>query len=320
MRGRFLLFALALFASGCSKPAPHDDTDRDDDGDAHRTTSTNRNEVDGASLDRALSAYRQATGRDLSMRDAVRRRTDCLTFTMKLEADDADALDRAFQQKLAEKGLRVEERSGLRTVTRDDKQPSPCPASASSAPLRARRPAIGPRSGGSGLIDEDILQRIDEVSPDHFRIEQAALDAIFEPSFDRFARSLRVVPNAANGKARGLRLYAIRSESVTAHLGLKNGDTVLSANGIALDAPDHVIEAYAKLKQAQRFDIELERRGEEVHIDIEVVPDGSIAKQPLPSAPSAASAPSASPATPGAAPALRRPTPVSPSPMRPGTP
>jgi membrane-associated protease RseP (regulator of RpoE activity) len=64
------------------------------------------------------------------------------------------------------------------------------------------------------------------------------------------ARSVRVIPDTRDGKPFGFRLFAIRADGPAALLGLRNDDVLVSINGLDIATPDHVLDAYGKLKTA----------------------------------------------------------------------
>jgi S1-C subfamily serine protease len=105
-----------------------------------------------------------------------------------------------------------------------------------------------------------VLAGFTTLDDTHYQITKAARDAIKANSAG-FARGARIVPAMKNGKPQGLKLYAIRPNSAFAHLGLANGDTVLTVNGIALDGADAALAAYTKLVDSKRLVVELVRRG-----------------------------------------------------------
>jgi hypothetical protein len=284
----FFCFALAL-AIGCSSRS-HDsrrDDDRDDD-DRHssRKSATSSSafhlELDGASLADALTAYRKATGRDLSMRDSLQKRLSCVTLTMSIEAESADDLDIAFAAKLGEKGLKIEDHLGIRQVARDYKQPSPC-GDPLDTHVRPRHPpaifsALPPPSAHSDA-DDDVLDGIVEVSETHFRMERHTLEALMGGSI--IQRGARFVSDPVGG----FRVYAIKKGSALSRLGIQNGDILRTINGFEFTNQDKALESYAKLKTANELDLEIERRSKPLHILIDVVPDGSLPRHPAPAKP-----------------------------------
>ena len=78
------------------------------------------------------------------------------------------------------------------------------------------------------------------------------------------ARSVHVMPAARDGKPFGFRLFAIKADGPVAKLGLRNDDVLVSMNGLDIATPDHVLDAYSKLKTASHLVLELVREGHEM--------------------------------------------------------
>ena len=74
--------------------------------------------------------------------------------------------------------------------------------------------------------------------------------------------SIRMVPHTEGGRPAGMRLYGIRRTSVAGALGFQNGDTILDVNGRSVATPDAALEAYSELRDADRLEVHLLRRGE----------------------------------------------------------
>lgn len=74
-------------------------------------------------------------------------------------------------------------------------------------------------------------------------------------------RSARIVPSIRSGQANGFKIYAIGSRSPLAALGLRNGDTIHSIDGMDIASPDRALEAYALLQDKSDFRIMLTRDG-----------------------------------------------------------
>ena len=75
-------------------------------------------------------------------------------------------------------------------------------------------------------------------------------------------RSARLVPAMREGKAQGLKLYAIRPNTFLALLGLQNGDTVKSVNGRDLTNGEEAMNLFKVLEREKKFTVAIERRGE----------------------------------------------------------
>ncbi|MGN6103917.1 MAG: type II secretion system protein GspC, partial [Kofleriaceae bacterium] len=54
--------------------------------------------------------------------------------------------------------------------------------------------------------------------------------------------------------------------SVYAKLGLTNGDTITSINGLELNSADAALSAYTKLRDASSLELDVTRRGKPVTI------------------------------------------------------
>lgn len=101
-------------------------------------------------------------------------------------------------------------------------------------------------------------------------VKRAAFDSAFT-SDGCLMRTVRVVPAFVDGKPLGFKLFGIRAGSVPERLGFRNGDVVKSVNGQPFDSPERALEAYSKLKEAKRLDLEIERHGatmkHTIHVD-----------------------------------------------------
>ncbi len=73
----------------------------------------------------------------------------------------------------------------------------------------------------------------------------------------------RLVPTIVNDEFVGLKLYAIRSESIYDVMGLKNGDTIHRVEGVSLASPDAFGHVRQKLRSGdlESISITLTRRG-----------------------------------------------------------
>jgi general secretion pathway protein C len=76
------------------------------------------------------------------------------------------------------------------------------------------------------------------------------------------ATKARIVPSFKNGVANGFKLFSIVPDSLYAKIGIQNGDVIRRINGYEMNSPDKELEIYQKLRDANRIEIELERRGE----------------------------------------------------------
>jgi general secretion pathway protein C len=84
------------------------------------------------------------------------------------------------------------------------------------------------------------------------------------------ATAARFVPSIKDGKANGFKLYAIRPNSIFAKIGLQNGDTIKSINGMDMSSPDKALEAYTKLRSASHLGVAVERHNETITLDYSI--------------------------------------------------
>jgi general secretion pathway protein C len=99
-----------------------------------------------------------------------------------------------------------------------------------------------------------------------FEVERAVVDRILESQEELF-KAVRIVPEQANGRVAGIRLYGIRPDGMLGALGLENGDRLDTINGFELSSPERALEVYARLRTADRLAIAIQRRGVPMNID-----------------------------------------------------
>ncbi|MBX3232081.1 MAG: general secretion pathway protein GspC [Labilithrix sp.] len=138
--------------------------------------------------------------------------------------------------------------------------PAPAPAASSSA-----APSTGARRGAPPL-SADMKSGIKQVSPTEFQIDRGILDKILENQAE-LMRQARVVPVQENGKVVGVRLNGIKSDALLGVLGMQNGDTLKTINGFDMGSPEKALEAYARLRTADKLTISLSRGGKDMNID-----------------------------------------------------
>ena len=116
-----------------------------------------------------------------------------------------------------------------------------------------------PRRGRSASPYSDQIRKVDATS---FEIDRALVKQLMlAPPSDVGAR---VRPVSADGKVAGFKVYAIRRQSLLAALGVKNGDIIEAVNGMELTTPDKLLEIYARLREADNFEVRVARAGNPV--------------------------------------------------------
>jgi hypothetical protein len=175
---------------------------------------------------------------------------------------------RLFVDAVESTGLTVAEKAGGFEVS-----PGPRWAHCTAG---ARPPGVLPSPPSPPSPDPDVdldavlAAGIRKIDATHYEIKRAALDAVLGDPM-AIARSARVVPSMKNGNMDGFKLFGIRPGTLSARLGLLNGDTLRAINGLALDEPDKALEVYTKLRTATALRLELERQGKPLTLSIQIV-------------------------------------------------
>ncbi|MDC0740248.1 type II secretion system protein GspC [Polyangium mundeleinium] len=143
------------------------------------------------------------------------------------------------------------------------------PKKIAAAPSASTTPdAPKPKGKGKG-VPKDIADKIHKVSENQFDIERSVVDQILENQAE-LMRSARIVPEKEGDKVVGIRLFGVRPESLLGTLGLENGDRLQSINGFEMSDPQKALEAYARLRTADKLQVSVNRRGKPMNIDFNI--------------------------------------------------
>jgi general secretion pathway protein C len=140
-------------------------------------------------------------------------------------------------------------------------EPSPAPA-----PISSSSPSP---SRGAKALDPSIAKGIQKVSPTEYNIDRGVVDKILENQAD-LMRQARIVPEQENGRVVGIRLFGIRQDTLLGVLGMENGDRLQTINGYDMSSPEKALEAYARLRTADKLTVSLNRRGQNINIDYNI--------------------------------------------------
>lgn len=134
---------------------------------------------------------------------------------------------------------------------------SPPPPASPPTPKRAR-PA---RAAANGKISgEEYDQNISKTSDTAYTVNRSLLNKVLSDRSE-LMRSARIIPHEENGRVVGVKLYGIRRNSLLGKIGLQNGDMLRTINGYDMASPDSALEAYARLRSADRLSVSIVRRG-----------------------------------------------------------
>jgi general secretion pathway protein C len=139
-------------------------------------------------------------------------------------------------------------------------------APAASAPPP---PTPAANAGGASPIAGDIQKGIQKVSATEFNVDRGVVDKILENQAE-LMRQARIVPEQENGKVVGIRLFGVRPDTLLGVLGMENGDRLEKINGFDMTSPEKALEAYARLRTADKLTVSVNRRGQETNLDYNI--------------------------------------------------
>jgi len=105
---------------------------------------------------------------------------------------------------------------------------------------------------------QEIDRGIRKLAERRYEIKRSTLDLALG-NLGLLAKSVRVMPEARDGKPLGFRLFAIMADGPIAKLGLRNNDVLISINGLDLATPDRVLDAFSRLKASPHLVLGLVR-------------------------------------------------------------
>ena len=126
-----------------------------------------------------------------------------------------------------------------------------------------------PRRARRGKVPDEIASKIHRVSDTEYNIERSVVDEILDKQAE-LMRYTRLRPVKAGDKTTGLKLSRIRKGTLLETLGLKNGDEIQTINGFELTNPQKALEAYGRLRTADRLTLTLVRKGKPVNVDFNI--------------------------------------------------
>ncbi len=84
------------------------------------------------------------------------------------------------------------------------------------------------------------------------------------------AKQARVIAAKVDGETKGFKFYGVRRDSLPKMLGLKNGDMLVSVNGVELTSMDRVMGLYSKLRHASNLSVTIDRKGKTINKEIQI--------------------------------------------------
>ena len=142
-------------------------------------------------------------------------------------------------------------------------RPPPKPTRVASA----ARSAVNARN--AGLSNEELDEGIEKVTDTRYNIQRSLIDKVLANQ-GSLMKTARVIPHEENGRVAGVKLYGIRRTSLLGRLGIRNGDMLRTINGFNMASPDSALEAYARLRSADRLTVAVKRQNKEMTIEYNI--------------------------------------------------
>jgi general secretion pathway protein C len=115
-------------------------------------------------------------------------------------------------------------------------------------------------------FSSELERGVKKVGERRYVINRGALDLALG-NLGLLSSWVRVGTEVREGKPFGFRLFAIKADGPIAKLGLRDGDVLVSVNGLDITTPDRVLDAFGKLKAARRLVLGMVRGGREVRYE-----------------------------------------------------
>lgn len=148
----------------------------------------------------------------------------------------------------------------------------PLPTPSEGAPGEHQPLHTGPaaKQAHSSALSPELAEGITRISDTQVAVERAVVDQVLrDPSV--FMRAARIVPmkdQTTGGST--IRLTGVRDGSLLSTLNLKNGDQLTSINGFDLSSPEQALNAYARLRTADKLSLEITRQGKPVTLQVNI--------------------------------------------------
>jgi len=114
-----------------------------------------------------------------------------------------------------------------------------------------------------------MVSKITKVSDTQFNVERSLVDELLQNQA-QLMRSARIVPEKSGGEVVGIRLMRIRKGTLLSHLGMQNGDRLDSINGFSMGDPQKALEAYGRLRTADKLSVQINRKGSPMTLEFNI--------------------------------------------------
>jgi general secretion pathway protein C len=133
----------------------------------------------------------------------------------------------------------------------------------------AKKPSKRSDARSAGLSNEELADGIEKISDTRFNIQRSLVDKVLANQ-GAIMKTARVIPHEEDGRVVGVRLYGIRRTSLLGRLGIRNGDMLRTINGFDMTSPDSALEAYTRLRSADKLTLAVKRQNKDMTIEYNI--------------------------------------------------
>lgn len=117
-----------------------------------------------------------------------------------------------------------------------------------------------PPAGTQTALEVEIGKHIVRNGPNDLTIDRPTVNRILEAQAELM--KARIAPEKDGDRILGMRVTGIKPGSVLAQIGIENGDRLETVNGYEMSDPQKMLEAYARLRIADRLVLRVSRGGQ----------------------------------------------------------
>jgi general secretion pathway protein C len=103
-----------------------------------------------------------------------------------------------------------------------------------------------------------IAAGIRQLQPNQWVLDKQEVTAALS-NLPQLLTKARVIPNFADGKPDGFKIFSIAPDSLYAKIGLQNGDVLQQINGVEIKDPENFMRVFQQLKDETRIALDLVR-------------------------------------------------------------
>jgi general secretion pathway protein C len=110
---------------------------------------------------------------------------------------------------------------------------------------------------------------IRQVQPNQWVLDKQEVTAALG-NLSQLLTKARVIPNFADGKPDGFKIFSIAPDSLYAKIGLQNGDVLQQINGVEIKDPENFMRVFQQLKDETRIALDFVRNNRRESFSYEI--------------------------------------------------